>query len=77
MVAGERLEINAFIDEFHFTLPQAVNTVLRGIAVDDSNIIAFHIVKITGDKRRDGRFADTAFLCRECDEYFITHNFTF
>ena len=73
MVARESLEIGAAVDESRFMLTQAVDAVLRVVAVHDGDIVAFHVVEVAGGKCRDGGFADASFLCCECNEDFLVH----
>ena len=58
MVARESLEVDAPADECRLMFAQAVDAVLRVVAVHDGDIVAF---------------ADATFLCCECNEDFLTH----
>ena len=73
VVTRECLEIEAPADKSRFTFTQPVYAVLWGVAVYDGDIVSFHVVEVVGGKCRDGGFADTPFLCCECNECFITH----
>ena len=73
MVASESLEIGAAVDKSHFVFTQAVDAVLRVVAVHDGDIVSFYVVEVAGGKCRDGGFADASFLCCECNEDFLTH----
>ena len=73
MLAGECLEVPALVNQFCFAITESVDAVLWGIAVYHGYIVTFHVVEIVGGKRRNGGFSDTAFLCCECNEDFITH----
>ena len=77
MVAGQCLEVEAFLYQFQLALTQTVNAVLRGIAVHHRHIQPHHIVKVTCGKGSDGGFADASFLCRKGDEGFFAHVFSF
>ena len=74
MVARESLEVDAPADECRLMFAQAVDAVLRVVAVHDGDIVAFHVVQVAGGKCRDSGFADATFLCCECNEDFLTHS---
>ena len=74
MVAGKSLEVGAAVNQPRFVFTQPVDAVLGVVAVHDGDIVAFHVVQVAGGKCRDGGFADTTFLCCECNEDFLTHS---
>ena len=77
VIAGKSLEISAFGDDLNFPCPQVGDAVLRGIAIDDRHVVAFHVMEIAC--RKDGKrsFPNATFLCGECNKDFLVHNIAF
>jgi hypothetical protein len=61
-VPGNLLVSFVLSDSLLVPFPQAVDTELQIVAIDHQHIFTFQVMKITGDKYRECRFANAALL---------------
>ena len=73
MFISDGLQAVVLFDECRFLVAQPGDAVLRLVAVYHGDVNPHHVVDVVGYERGNGRFADTAFLCCECNECFLVH----